>query len=108
MRYASAKKMIKSNPLRITITLNPKTSSVNPVNPVNPDSKAGVKGKFKLKTFGEKTRSIASLHYDILPPGAKGDFGGNCAARGLMINRQKLCRQGLKGILGEIVPPGTK
>ena len=52
------------------------------VNPENPDSKPGVRGEFTLKPVGEKTRSIASLHDDILPPGAKGDFGEFCAARG--------------------------
>ena len=32
------------------------------------DSKPGVRGEFTLKPIGEKTRGIASLHYDILPP----------------------------------------
>jgi hypothetical protein len=40
--------------------------------------------------------------------GLKGIFGEICAARGMIGNLGKLCRQGLKGIFGEIVPPRAK
>ena len=71
MRNASAKRRVKSK--YSTNNRCAKTEDVlcNPANPVNPDSKPGVRGEFILKPVGEKTRSIASLHDDILPPGAK-------------------------------------
>ena len=84
MRYASAKKRVKSNPLRKPIIPMPKTSSV--ILKILIQNRVKV-GKIILKPVGEKTRGIASLPYDIVPPEAKEYFGGNCAARGQIIYR---------------------
>ena len=78
MRYAAAKRRVKSNLLRINI---PKTKTFSAILKILIQNQAlGV--NFTLKPVGEKTQSIASLHDDILPPGAKGDFREFCAARG--------------------------
>ena len=61
MRNESAKDLEMKTPFNNNLPTQIGDVIINPQNPVNPDSKAGVKGKFKLKTFGEKTRGIASL-----------------------------------------------
>ena len=81
MRYAAAKRRVKSNLLRINIPKTKTFSAILKILKILIQNQAlGV--NFTLKPVGEKTRSIASLHDDILPPGAKGDFGEFRAARG--------------------------
>ena len=83
MRYAAAKRRVwRINPLQMTTTPKPKTfSAILKILEILIQNRAlGV--NFTLKPVGEKTQSIASLHDDILPPGAIGYFGGI------------LCRQG--------------
>ena len=71
----------------MTVALKPKTSSVilKILKFLIQNQALGV--NIKSKPNGEKTRGIASLHYDIMPPEAKGYFEEICAAKGLMINR---------------------